>query len=81
MHTTTEACSVCGNTYDRMIHVEQDGKQGVFDCFECAVYAFAPTCRHCGVRVMGHGVESNGLVFCCASCARHDGVYGLRDRA
>jgi hypothetical protein len=30
--------------------------------------------------VIGHGVEHAGMMFCCASCAEHSGVSGLRDR-
>jgi hypothetical protein len=29
---------------------------------------------------VGHGVEHNGSVFCCAHCAKHEGVTGLVDR-
>jgi hypothetical protein len=31
--------------------------------------------------VVGHGVEADGQVFCCAHCAEHAGVTGLKDRA
>ena len=41
----------------------------VFDSFECAIHALALTCAHCGCRVIGHGVEANGRIFCCAHCA------------
>jgi hypothetical protein len=30
---------------------------------------------------MGHGVEADGRVFCCANCASVAGVQGMRDRA
>jgi hypothetical protein len=30
--------------------------------------------------IIGHGVESNGTFFCCASCAEMSGVKGLEDR-
>jgi hypothetical protein len=41
----------------------------------------APRCVHCGCRIVGHGVESDGEIFCCAHCARHSGVMAVRDRA
>ncbi len=75
-------CEVCGNEYDKAFEViEADGGQHVFDSFECAIHALAPECSHCGCRVIGHGVEADGGVFCCASCARHAGVTELVDRA
>jgi hypothetical protein len=46
----------------------------IFDSFECAIHAMAPTCVHCGFRVIGHGVEADGLIFCCAKCARRAGI-------
>jgi hypothetical protein len=50
-----------------------------FDSFECAIHAMAPTCSHCGCKIVGHGVEAGGAVFYCAHCADHRS--GLKDRA
>jgi hypothetical protein len=76
------ACEVCGNEYDKAFQVvAHDGATHVFDSFECAVHALAPTCSHCGCRVLGHGLESGDQVFCCAHCAKAAGVEGLSDRA
>ncbi|MEJ7787389.1 MAG: hypothetical protein WKF96_21505 [Solirubrobacteraceae bacterium] len=75
-------CEVCGNDYDKPIEVSIDGgAAGVFDSFECAIHALAPTCSHCGCRVIGHGAEVNGSIFCCAHCASSAGAEGLKDRA
>jgi nitrite reductase/ring-hydroxylating ferredoxin subunit len=74
-------CDVCGNDYDKAFTVTLGGKTQVFDSFECAISALAPKCAHCGCRVIGHGVEQGGTVYCCAHCAKHSGVTGLRDRA
>jgi hypothetical protein len=74
-------CEVCGNEYDKAFEVVQQGRSHTFDSFECAIQALAPTCAHCGCRVIGHGVEARGRVFCCASCAQKSGVSELRDRA
>ena len=74
-------CEVCGNEYDRAFTLTMDGRDLHFDSFECAIHALAPTCAHCGCRVIGHGVKDKGAVFCCASCAKRAGVAGLRDRA
>ena len=37
-------------------------------------------CPHCGVRIVGHGVQHDDSIFCCVHCAKHEGVKGLRDR-
>ena len=73
-------CDVCGNDYDKSFTVTLGGKTGTFDAFECAIHAFAPQCAHCGCRIVGHGVEARGTIYCCAHCAKHDGVRGLSDR-
>jgi hypothetical protein len=73
-------CEVCGNEYDKTLEITQNGERHVFDSFECAISALAPTCGHCGVRVVGHGIESQGRVFCCAHCAGQEGVEGAADR-
>jgi Prokaryotic metallothionein. len=41
----------------------------------------APACAHCGCKVIGHGVESGGTVYCCAHCAHESGVKGVVDNA
>jgi len=69
-------CEVCGNDYDKAFAIEAH----VFDSFECAIQALAPLCEHCGCRVIGHGVEAHGRMFCCAHCAAVAGEKGLRDR-
>jgi hypothetical protein len=73
-------CDVCGNDYDKSFTVTMSGKMHVFDSFECAIHALAPVCRHCGCKVVGHGVEKDGIIFCCAHCAECHGVHGLTDR-
>lgn len=74
-------CEVCGNHYDKAFTVTAaDGAAHVFDSFECAIHALAPVCGHCGCKVVGHGAEQGGKIFCCASCAKHEGVSGLKDR-
>jgi hypothetical protein len=40
----------------------------------------APSCEHCGVRVIGHGVEAGGRFFCCAHCAAEEGAQDVADR-
>jgi hypothetical protein len=73
-------CEVCGNDYDKAFEIRADGESHTFDSFECAIHALAPSCEHCGCRVVGHGVESEGAIFCCAHCAAEERVTGLRDR-
>ena len=53
-------CEVCGNDYDKSFEVTAAGAKHVFDSFECAIHKMAPICDHCGCKVIGHGVESNG---------------------
>jgi hypothetical protein len=73
-------CEVCGNSYDKAFQVMMQGKTHTFDSFECAIEAVAPRCTHCKCRVIGHGVEQNGIIFCCVHCASAAGVRGLQDR-
>jgi Rieske Fe-S protein len=73
-------CRQCGNDYDKAFEVIMGGQNYVFDSFECAIATLAPTCRHCGCRIIGHGTEVNGVFYCCANCASTEGVAGLRDR-
>ena len=75
-------CEVCVNEYDKAFRVEMPGDQPhIFDSFECAIHALAPTCENCGVRIVGHGVEADGSIFCCAHCASMAGVSRVEDRA
>lgn len=74
-------CEVCGNSYDKAFEVTMAGETHVFDSFECAIHALAPRCAHCGCRVIGHGVEVDGTVYCCAHCAGESGESGVADRA
>jgi Prokaryotic metallothionein len=63
-------CEVCGNNYDKAFSVRMpDGTAHTFDSFECAIAKLAPSCAHCGCRVIGHGVERDGKIFCCEHCA------------
>jgi hypothetical protein len=73
-------CDMCGNDYDKAFTINYRGQTKTFDSFECAIEALAPKCGHCGCKVLGHGVEQSGTVFCCAHCARQEGVLGLSDR-
>jgi Rieske Fe-S protein len=73
-------CELCGNDYDKAFTVTMAGATHTFDSFECAIHVLAPTCAHCGCRIIGHGMEAEGRFFCCAHCAKHMGVRGLDDR-
>ena len=74
-------CEVCDNEYDKAFEVTMRGERHTFDSFECAIHRLAPACAHCGCKVIGHGVEAGGAVFCCANCARMVGEGGVADRA
>lgn len=74
-------CDVCGNDYDKSFELIARGERHVFDSFECAIHAIAPICGHCGCKVVGHGSEAAGKIFCCAHCARAATDSDLKDRA
>lgn len=74
-------CDTCGNDYDKAFRVELGGQSHHFDSFECAIHLLAPTCAHCGCRIVGHGMEKAGRFFCCAACAEHGGAPEMRDRS
>jgi hypothetical protein len=74
-------CVVCGNEYDKSFDIAVGGAAHTFDCFECAIHLLAPQCDHCGVRIVGHGMEANGRFFCCEHCASAENVTEMRDRA
>lgn len=74
-------CEVCGNDYDKSFEVMRGGERHTFDSFECAIHAMAPRCAHCGCSIVGHGVEADGTIYCCAHCAKEKGERKLRDRA
>ncbi len=73
-------CETCGNDYDKAFEVIAAGRSHAFDSFECAIQALAPRCTHCGVRVLGHGTEADGHIYCSAHCAHASGVMAARDR-
>lgn len=73
-------CQTCGNDYDKAFTVTRDGQSAIFDSFECAAAALAPECAHCGCRILGHGVEADESIFCCAHCAKQAGYRALVDR-
>ena len=74
-------CDMCGNDYDKSFTVRKQGKQQTFDSFECAIAMIAPVCAHCDCRIIGHGVEADGDIYCCAHCAKESGVTAVADRA
>jgi hypothetical protein len=74
-------CETCGNRYEHLFSVRLDGKEHFFDCFECAVHALAPACNNCGVKVLGHGMEVDGTIYCSAHCGRLHGERGFVDHA
>ena len=73
-------CDVCGNDYDKTLQITQGDRSMTFDSFECAIHACAPACAHCHCKIIGHGVQAGGTLYCCANCAQQSGVQGLRDR-
>jgi hypothetical protein len=74
-------CDTCGNDYDKAMKISVGGRDLTFDCFECAIHMLAPSCAHCGCKIVGHGVEGKAAIYCCAHCARVEGQSELKDRA
>ncbi len=75
-------CELCGNDYDKAFEIKSaDGGSHTFDSFECAIHVLSPECAHCRCKIIGHGVEAGGRIFCCAHCARESGEHGVADRA
>lgn len=74
-------CDACGNEYDKAFQVTKEGRTHTFDSFECAIHTLAPECAHCGMKIIGHGLEKDGAMYCCNYCAEQHGVTELRDRA
>ena len=74
-------CETCGNDYDKAFEISVAGRKYVFDSFECAIHALAPICPHCGCRIIGHGMEKDNIIYCCAHCASEAGVPEMTDRA
>jgi hypothetical protein len=74
-------CEVCGNDYAMAFQVIAAGQPHTFDSFECAIQMLAPVCDHCRCRIIGHGIEANGTFYCCAHCARAEGVLEVVDNA
>lgn len=72
-------CNTCGNDYENTFRIIKDGRSYEFDSFECAIHELAPTCKSCGCRVIGHGVQTDEDIFCSAHCASSVGVTGLTD--
>jgi hypothetical protein len=74
-------CDVCGNDYDKAMQITIGGETHTFDAFECAIHLLAPVCAHCGCKIVGHGHEAGGSMYCCAHCAQAEGHTSLSDRA
>lgn len=77
----TTKCENCGNTYQNAFQIHIAGQDHTFDSFECAINMLAPRCAHCQTRIIGHGLESDTRMFCCAHCAEAEGVPTLKDHA
>ncbi|WAM20048.1 hypothetical protein [Rhodococcus sp. JS3073] len=63
-----------------MFTVTRGDRTAVFDSFECAAQAMAPQCGTAGYRILGHGVEADKQMYCCAHCAHESGHTDLADR-
>ena len=69
----TMSCEVCGNDQGQCFEVLLGGEKHVFDCFECAMRAFAQYCDACGNQIVGHGIMIGNSIYCSSQCA-HDAM-------
>lgn len=77
----TSVCSVCGNDANWVYTVATaEGSDRTYDSIECLAHDLAPRCPHCGCQVLGHGVETNGSVYCCRHCAAVTEVAAINAR-
>lgn len=83
-------CETSGNDYDKAFQVVMKGETHTFDSFECAIHALAPTCKHCGTRIVGHGLEQGQILLlrslrakktASMNCATGSDVAHIRRRA
>jgi hypothetical protein len=63
------------------VHDHAGDQTKTFDSFECAINVMAPVCPVCSATIVGHGVEADGQIYCCAHCAERAGAGVLQDRA
>lgn len=63
-------CTVCGNQSTRTFDIMYGGGILTFDSFQCAIHRLAPMCSHCDCLILGHIVESEAAIYCCALCAQ-----------
>jgi hypothetical protein len=61
------------------VQVLMDDQTHVFDSFECAISALAPSCAHRGCMIIGHRVESGSGFHYCTHCAHAAGVRAAVD--
>lgn len=74
-----KTCSQCGNRYESCFEIHYQGTVYAFDSFECAIQKLAPVCSSCGCKIIGHGTQTDDKIYCCAHCARMEGVDGAQD--
>ncbi len=63
-------CITCGTDCDQSFTVNWNGRTASFDCIECMATMVAPTCHHCGCRILGHALRIDGRQYCCEHCAQ-----------
>jgi hypothetical protein len=71
-------CDICGNEYDEAFRIAQGGRTMIFDRFECAIEALAPSCAH-HCKIVGHGAEVGGRNISLSQLRRAQG--SVRHRA
>ena len=70
-------CSVCANESTRTFDIMYEGGILTFDSFQCAIHRLAPICNHCDCLILGHVVESEAAIYCCAQFAESALAKGI----
>lgn len=65
-------CLNCGEDIEKDYILFINGTEYTFDSFECAVNFMAPRCCNCNSVIMGHGIRTEGEIYCSKSCANSE---------
>jgi hypothetical protein len=63
-------CEVCGMDCEAPLELGFRGRVGIFDSFQCAIFAMALCCERCRCPIIGHLIELEGKTYCCPHCAQ-----------
>lgn len=62
-------CINCGLNIEKDYILFINGKEFIFDSFECAINFVAPRCAHCNSVIVSREIRHSDEIFCSASCS------------